>query len=187
VTPESSTLARSSSPSNLPAEAPLPRGTFELTTRAFIPYPIVNVFAFFGDAANLDRLTPPQLRFRILTPLPIPMGVDTFIEYRIRLRGVPIRWRTHIAVWDPPYRFVDEQVRGPYRQWVHTHTFRPLAGGTLMDDRVRYRVPGGGVVNRLFVERELRTIFRYRLHALREAFSCEASPLDEDVRITRIG
>ena len=169
-----------------PDVAPLPRGTFELTTRAFIPHPIGDVFAFFGDAANLDRLTPPQLRFRILTPLPIPMGVGTFIEYRIRLRGVPIRWRTHIAVWEPPYRFVDEQVRGPYRLWVHTHTFRPLAGGTLMDDRVRYRVPGGGVVNRLFVERELRMIFRYRLRALREALACEASPLDEDVHIVRL-
>jgi ligand-binding SRPBCC domain-containing protein len=157
------------------------RGSFALTTRAFIPCPVDEVFAFFGDASNLNVLTPPLLHFRILTPAPVEMRPGALIDYRIRIRGLPVAWRTRIAEWAPPHRFVDEQLKGPYLEWVHTHTFRAHEGGTLMDDHVRYRVPGGTLVNRLFVQRELRAIFRYRLEALREVFGCAASPLDLDV------
>lgn len=168
------------------AAGPLPRGTFALTTRAFIPRPVDEVFRFFGDAHNLDILTPPFLHFRVLTPPPIEMRAGTLIDYRLRLRGVPITWRTHIAVWEPGCRFVDEQVRGPYRSWVHTHTFRPADGGTLMDDDVRYRVPGGALVHRWLVAGDVLRIFRYRQQALRDVFGCGTSTADEDPRITRL-
>jgi ligand-binding SRPBCC domain-containing protein len=160
-----------------------PPGTFELTTRAWIPRPVGEVFSFFGDAHNLNVLTPPFLQFRILTPAPILMHRGTLIDYRIRLRGVPITWRTRIAAWEPPYRFVDEQVRGPYRLWRHTHTFTPHDGGTLMADRVQYRVLGGRLVHDLFVQQDLLRIFRYRLDALRGVFECRASAHDQDVAI----
>jgi ligand-binding SRPBCC domain-containing protein len=163
------------------------RGTFELTTRAWIPRPVDEVFRFFADAHNLNVITPPFLHFRILTPAPIAMGPGALIDYRIRLRGVPISWRTRIYAWEPPYRFADEQVRGPYRLWQHTHTFVAVDGGTMMDDRVQYRVLGGGLVHTLFVQRDLRRIFRYRLDALRQVFGCAPSPRDQDVLIRRIG
>jgi ligand-binding SRPBCC domain-containing protein len=157
------------------------RSTFELSTTAWLPQPVDEVFAFFGDAHNLDQLTPPWLHFKVLTPRPIAMRAGTLIDYRITLRGVPMKWRTRISVWEPGCRFVDEQIRGPYLEWVHTHTFDPVDGGTLMKDTVRYRVPGGALVNRLFVERDVSRIFRYRLEALRRHFACAPSPRDEDV------
>src|SRR3954453_20241215 len=97
------------------------------------------VFAFFADPLNLEAITPPLLRFAVVTPTPIAMGVGTFIQYRLRLRGGPMRWDTLIQAWEPPRRFVDVQVRGPYRLWHHTHELAPAAGGraTLMRDTVR--------------------------------------------------
>lgn len=165
---------------------PLKRSTFELSTTAWLPEPVDVVFPFFGDAHNLNILTPPWLHFEILTPKPIPMHAGTLIDYRIRLRVIPMRWRTRISLWEPNRRFVDEQLRGPYLEWIHTHTFEPVDGGTLMKDVVRYRVPGGALVNRLFVERDVARIFRYRLEALRRHFSCEPSPLDVDVAFRRL-
>lgn len=162
------------------------RGTYELTTRVWIPRPVDEVFRFFADAHNLDRITPPFLHFRILTPGRFPMQAGALIDYRIRLRLIPMTWRTRIATWEPPARFVDEQVRGPYRLWQHTHTFTALDGGTLMDDRVRYRVPGGPVVNALAVRHQLHRIFRFRLEALRLVFECGRSPHDRDVAIIRL-
>jgi ligand-binding SRPBCC domain-containing protein len=96
------------------------------------------VFPFFADAANLEAITPPLLRFRVVTPGPIEMGAGTFIQYALRLRGLPVRWDTLIQAWEPPHRFVDVQVRGPYRLWHHTHELEPLDGGsaTLMRDNV---------------------------------------------------
>jgi ligand-binding SRPBCC domain-containing protein len=142
--------------------------TYELATSLWLARPRPEVFAFFGDAGNLDALTPPWLRFRILTPQPISMQPGTLIDYQLRIRGVPVRWRTAITTWAPPDVFVDEQLRGPYRRWVHTHTFTPERGGTRMEDRVVYEVPGGPAVNALFVAPDLRRVFGYRLQALRE-------------------
>src|SRR4051794_37923373 len=105
------------------------------------------VFPFFADARNLEAITPPLLGFRLLTPQPIAMGVGTFLQYALRVHGVPVRWDTLIQEWDPPHRFVDVQVRGPYRLWHHTHSLVAVDGGaaTLMRDTVRYSV-GFGVL-----------------------------------------
>src|SRR5439155_8599779 len=113
-----------------------------LLTELWLPRPRDEVFAFFSDAANLDALTPPWLHFRILTPRPLSLQAGAHIEYRLRWRGLPIFWRTEIAVWEPPLRFVDRQIKGPYRQWIHEHTFEERDGGVLMRDRVEYAVPG---------------------------------------------
>jgi ligand-binding SRPBCC domain-containing protein len=128
------------------------------------------VFPFFADAMNLQEITPPFLDFRILTRPPIRMEAGTLIDYSLKLRGIPLRWRTRIAEWQPPFRFVDEQVRGPYRLWVHEHRFLEEEGGTRVLDRVRYAVPGGALVNRLLVRREVERIFAYRTERLRERF-----------------
>jgi ligand-binding SRPBCC domain-containing protein len=128
------------------------------------------LFPFFGDALNLEAITPPWLGFRVVTPEPIEMGPGTSIEYRLRLHGVPVRWRTTIAVWDPPRRFVDVQLSGPYRMWHHTHDFSPTAdGGTLMRDTVRYALPFGplgALAHRLVVRRDLERIFDFREQAV---------------------
>jgi ligand-binding SRPBCC domain-containing protein len=165
---------------------PLKRSTFELSTTAWLPQPVDEVFQFFGDAYNLNVLTPPWLHFEILTPRPIEMQAGTLIDYRIRLRGIPMKWRTRISLWEPNRRFVDEQLRGPYLEWIHTHSFEPADGGTLMKDAVRYRVPGGALINRFFVERDVAAIFRYRLDALRSHFGCPPSPHDVDVEFRRL-
>ena len=141
----------------------------------WLPAPRERVFEFFSDAQNLEVITPPWLNFRILTPLPIVMRPGALIDYRLRLHGLPLRWRTLISAWQPPVRFVDEQVRGPYRQWVHTHTFAEQDGGTLCRDRVEYRVPGGAWVHRLFVRREVETIFAHRRAVLERLFTAAPS------------
>ncbi len=144
-----------------------------LTTELWLPRPIGEVFDFFSDAHNLDVLTPPWLHFRILTPRPIAMGAGTIIEYRLRWRGLTLSWRTEVPVWQPPYRFVDRQVRGPYRQWVHEHTFEERDGGTLMRDTVDFAVPGGLIepaLARLIVAPDVRRIFAYRRQKMRERF-----------------
>ena len=145
--------------------------TFTLTNELWLPQPPAEIFPFFADASNLERLTPPSLRFRILTPPPIEMAVGTLIDYRIRLRGIPMRWQSEITEWEPPHRFVDEQRRGPYRQWIHEHTFTPQDGGTLAVDIVQYAVLGGVTIQRLFVAPELRRIFDYRNATLENYFS----------------
>lgn len=131
-----------------------------------LPAPLERVFAFFAAPENLEVITPPWLRFRILTPRPIVMAVGLKIDYRISMRGVPMRWRSVITAYEPGRRFVDEQVKGPYRMWVHEHTFEPTgSGGTLVRDRVRYalpRVPGSSIVHRWLVKPDLQRIFAYR-------------------------
>jgi ligand-binding SRPBCC domain-containing protein len=143
-----------------------------LETDTWLPRPIDEVFAFFGDAHNLQRITPPFLNFRILTPAPITMGVGTLIDYRIKLRGVPITWRTRISAWEPSRRFIDEQLKGPYRTWIHEHTFEPETrggvAGTLCRDVVTYSAPGGSLIHRTLVRPDLERIFRYRQSAMHE-------------------
>jgi ligand-binding SRPBCC domain-containing protein len=134
-----------------------------------LPRPPEDAFQFFSDAFNLEAVTPPWLGFRVVTPGPIEMGEGTLIEYRLRLHRVPVRWLTRIEVWDPPRRFVDVQVRGPYRYWHHTHSFEPADGGTLMRDEVRYEIPYGplgSLAARLFVRRDLERIFDHRHEAV---------------------
>jgi ligand-binding SRPBCC domain-containing protein len=124
-----------------------------------------DVFAFFSDAQNLERITPPWLRFEVLTPGPLRLREGTLLEYRLRLHGMPVRWLTRIEAWDPPHRFVDAQVRGPYRLWHHTHTFAPDGDGTLMRDTVRYALPLGplgALAHAAFVRRDLARIFDFR-------------------------
>ena len=148
--------------------------TFTLTNELWLPQSPDEVFPFFADASNLERLTPPSLRFQILTPPPIEMAVGTLIDYRIRMRGIPMRWQSEITVWEPPYRFVDEQRRGPYRLWVTSMCSpqgTPQDGGTLAKDIVQYAVLGGAIVQRLFIASELRRIFDYRNAALRDYFA----------------
>ncbi len=145
----------------------------ELLRTQVIPQPRDRVFAFFADAANLELLTPPFLHFRILSRLPIAMASGALIDYRIALFGVPLRWRTRIATWEPGVRFVDEQVRGPYALWHHTHQFTDVPGGTRMLDRVLYRVPFGPlgtVAHAVFVRRTLERIFDYRFEEIARRF-----------------
>ena len=127
--------------------------------------PLEEVFGFFADALNLEAITPPWLRFQVLTPTPIEMRTGTLIAYRMRLRGVPVSWLTRIESWEPQVRFIDTQLRGPYRLWHHTHSFEASAQGTLMRDRVRYELPLGplgGLAHIAFVRGELERIFDYR-------------------------
>lgn len=147
------------------------RGVWTLECSLWIDRPIDEVFSFFGDATNLEALTPPWLRFRIETPMPIDMCSGANIDYRLRLRGIPIRWRTLISKWEPPHQFVDEQVKGPYRLWHHLHTFEEQNGGTLVRDRVTYAVRGGWIVHQLFVKADLRHIFEYRTQQLVKHFA----------------
>ena len=128
-------------------------------------------FAFFSDARNLEAITPPLLRFKVITPGPIQMRVGALIRYRLRIRGMPVRWTTVIRAWEPPHRFVDEQLRGPYALWHHTHTFEPDGdGATIMRDDVRYAIgfgPLGVVADVLLVRRDLDRIFDYRAERVR--------------------
>jgi ligand-binding SRPBCC domain-containing protein len=130
-----------------------------------LPRPVDEVFAFFSDAANLEAVTPPFLRFRILTPLPIALGTGTRIDYALSLYGVPLGWRTLITRWEPGVCFVDEQERGPYALWRHTHEFEPHGRSTLMRDVVEFREPLGplgSLAHVLFVARALERIFDFR-------------------------
>jgi ligand-binding SRPBCC domain-containing protein len=136
----------------------------------WLPRPREEVFDFFSDAGNLELLTPPWLHFQVLTPRPIDLHAGTVIQYRLKLHGLPLRWDSEISVWEPPYRFVDTQLRGPYRRWVHEHRFVEHAGGTLVTDHVTYDVLGGALVQRLFVAPDLRKIFAYRRERLVERF-----------------
>jgi ligand-binding SRPBCC domain-containing protein len=138
-----------------------------------LPVPIESVFEFFSDASNLQRITPPELHFQILTPLPMALGPGALIEYKLRLGGVPFRWTTRIVTWQPPVEFSDEQLRGPYALWVHTHQFEATETGTQMLDRVRYRLPLWpiGELGHSVVRKQLERIFRYRGEAVREALA----------------
>lgn len=135
-------------------------------------------FAFYGDALNLEPMTPPWLHFEVLTPKPIVLAAGALLDYRLRLHGVPVRWQTRIEIWEPPLRFVDTQARGPFRLWEHTHLFEPDGDGAVtIRDRVRYEIPFGPLGNaaeRLFVRRDLRRIFDFRAEAVRQRLGSQA-------------
>ena len=143
----------------------------EFTAELWLPPPPAEVFPFFADAANLDAITPPWLHFRIITSPPIEMREGALIDYRLRVRGLPVRWRTRIRAWQPPHRFADEQIRGPYRLWIHEHTFEPRDGGTFARDHVRYAVPLDFLLHSLFVRPDIERIFQFRAEALRRRFT----------------
>lgn len=134
------------------------------------------VFPFFSDPGNLQRLTPDWLHFSIVTPQPITMRPGALIDYRLRLHGIPFGWRTEITAWEPPHRFVDRQLRGPYRYWSHEHRFEEWDGGTLAKDIVTYSVLGGRLIDRLFVRKDLKRIFAFREKILRETFGGAIAP-----------
>jgi ligand-binding SRPBCC domain-containing protein len=149
-----------------------------LRREQFIPFPVEEVFAFFAQAENLAQLTPDWMHFRILTPLPIVMTQGTVIDYRIHWGWVPMYWRTEITVWEAPFRFVDVQLRGPYKRWEHTHEFQRVNGGTLMTDVVEYSLPLGPLgrtMHWLLVRRDLQTIFDYRCQRIATLFGANTS------------
>lgn len=147
------------------------KGEFLIEARQWISRSPTELFPFYGDPLNLERITPPWLHFQVVTPQPIEMASGLFLDYRLRLRGIPLRWRSEISVWDPPYRFVDEQRLGPYRKWHHEHLFEPAGKGTTILDRVTYVPRGGRLINTLFVQPDLNRIFRFRQQKLAEIFA----------------
>lgn len=146
----------------------------ELTIRR----PRAEVFEFFSDAGNLEKITPTQIGFNILTPRPFEMKAGTLIDYELKLYGFPIKWRTEITRWEPPYEFEDRQLWGPYKQWIHRHIFtEPEPGVTLIQDEVRYRLPLEplGDLGHFLVARELEQIFNYRQKTVAELIGGQAS------------
>jgi ligand-binding SRPBCC domain-containing protein len=147
---------------------------YSLTRTQFLPPPPEEVFRFFENPENLAAITPEWLSFRILTPPPIDLKVGTLIDYSIRWLGLGMRWRTMITTYDPPRRFVDEQLRGPYSLWHHTHSFRSVEGGTEMTDLVRYMLPCGvlgELAHRFIVRRQLDAIFDHRARVIAGVFT----------------
>ena len=144
------------------------------STDIWLPRPRDEVFQFFSNAANLEALTPPWLQFQILTP-DIALRAGARITYRLRLYGIPFRWQSAISAWEPPQRFVDEQRRGPYRRWVHTHTFTDERGGTRVADAVDFEVPFAWLAGRL-VMRDVRRIFAFRTAVLVKLFGSPSTP-----------
>ncbi len=146
---------------------------YSLVREQHVPYSSEEVFVFFAKPENLQRITPPSLGFRILTPSPIAMKEGRLIDYTLKVLGISLHWRTLITAYEPPRRFVDEQLKGPYRFWHHTHTFREDDGGTVIGDEVRYALPFGPlgrVAHGLYVRRDLERIFEYRSEVIAQIF-----------------
>jgi ligand-binding SRPBCC domain-containing protein len=149
---------------------------WKLVAIQHLPQPVESVFPFFSDAYNLEKLTPSFLKFKVLTPKPIDMRSGCEIKYKLKVRGIPINWKTSILDFDPPRQFVDNQDKGPYALWHHTHTFTPTEDGkgTICTDTVRYRPAGwilAPIVNKLLVQRDVANIFRYRFQRLDDIFA----------------
>lgn len=146
-------------------------GGYRLTCEVRLPAPRDQVFEFFSDATQLERLTPSWLKFSVLTPAPIKMQLGTLIDYKLCVHGIPMRWKSRISVWDPPYKFADEQLHGPYRHWHHVHTFADDGDGTICRDEVDYSFIGGALIHTLFVRRDLLKIFAFRTQVLQQIFA----------------
>ncbi len=147
-----------------------------LERQQIINRPIKEVFDFFADAVNLERITPPELNFQITTEQPIEIKKGTLIEYQLKLRGIPIRWKTEITEWNPPHSFVDTALKSPYKQWIHLHSFEEGKNGeTIMHDKVRYRLPlePFGDLAHWYVKKELKYIFGYRFKIIEEIFKMD--------------
>ena len=145
---------------------------YELRRKQWVPRPIEEVFPFFAKTENLESLTPPFLRFRI-TRSPLVMEAGARIEYRLRIHGLPVRWKTIIERWDPPHEFIDVQAGGPYELWHHTHRFWPENGGTALEDIVRYALPVGllgQAAHWTMVSRDVANIFTFREQRIQERF-----------------
>ena len=138
---------------------------YELNITHQIDAPLDKVFDFFSKPENLSEITPAKLGFNILTPSPIKMEKGTLIDYTIKLMGIPLRWRSLITDYDPPKKFVDEQLKGPYSYWHHTHTFKAVDKGVEMNDVVRYAIPMGiigRIMHSIWIKRDLNKIFNHR-------------------------
>ena len=155
----------------MPIEIKRDKPNWLLTASQVVPRPIDEVFEFFSNPANLEKLTPAFLQFRIQNVSTPTVQEGTEISYRLKVHGIPLTWLSLIEEWSPPNHFVDNQLKGPYRLWHHTHRFESIPEGTNVIDEVIYRVPGGAIVNRLFVEKDVRSIFDFRQQQLREFFS----------------
>ena len=158
---------------------------YRLRAEMIVDLPREQVFNFYSDAMQLERITPPWLNFSVLTPLPIEMREGLLLDYRLKLHQIPIRWQTEICVWEPSVRFVDQQVKGPYKRWYHEHTFEDIEdiedieGKTLVRDNVHYIPRGGKLIHRFMVQPDLEKIFRFRQDRLSEIFAdmiANASP-----------
>ena len=143
---------------------------YVLKAEQWIPRTPEEVFPFFADPGNLEQLTPPWLHFRIVSPA-VELRAGALLDYRLRVHGIPLTWQSEITVWEPPFRFVDVQKRGPYRAWIHEHTFESRDGGTLMRDRVQYAVTGGALARNLLVAPDLEKIFNFRRVRLESIFA----------------
>lgn len=148
-----------------------PEGLYRLTAEMWLPRRLDEVFAFFADARNLEAITPPWLQFRILTSGQIELRPGALIDYRLKIRGIPVGWQTVIMAWEPPHRFVDRQRKGPYRVWLHEHTFEERDGGTLARDVVDYDMPLARLLHPLMIKRDITRIFEYRQEKIQSLFS----------------
>jgi hypothetical protein len=150
------------------------RGLREFIAHQWVPHPVDKVFPFFADAANLEAITPPWLGFHVLKKSTPEVQKGTLIDYRLSLHGIPLRWKTRIEEWVPNQKFVDIQLRGPYSHWHHTHLFTPVKGGTLLTDRVLYKVPLGKIgalTAGSYVKNDVGKIFQYRKKKIEELYS----------------
>ncbi len=146
---------------------------YTLHAEQTVPRTLDEVFSFFDRPENLEELTPKSLSFQILTPKPLVMAKGLLIDYTIRIWGVPLHWRTLITAYDAPHRFVDEQLKGPYAFWHHTHTFTEVDGGVKIEDDVRYAMPFGWLgqfVHAIYVQRDVQRIFNHRKQIIDELF-----------------
>ena len=152
--------------------------TYVLEREQWVSCSLEDTFAFFSDAKNLEELTPPWLHFRILTAGPIEIAAGTLIRYRLSWHGIPLRWTTRITRWEPPANFEDLQLSGPYKLWHHTHSFEAVRGGTMLRDKVLYKLPFGALgrlVHALWVRRSVEQIFDYRHQRIRALFGPQPS------------